>query len=269
MFYVDKENLAKSAGLRRQFAIVANMRESNYNHETNLMEVNGLQTNDARIPGDTWRDFDRQAKTLMTGDEGGELLADLMPLARNVNIGKIVSNEKVVIMHRTGNMAAQAFVHAYSIDNGACTIAAAGDKVEKRESWIAKINARLKSVFNQSPVVPGEPSKGRKMEKEDIKQVMDAVGEVVANAIKPIAAKIDALEVNQKTIGEQLTANQRAQDAEKRKAVTEKFGEVVANSLEGAALDAMFAQCGDAAKIAANTGADKKKSGQDFETAID
>lgn len=45
----------------------------------------------AVVPRDVWRDFDRQTKDIMISDEGGPLMADLMPLARPVNIGKIVA----------------------------------------------------------------------------------------------------------------------------------------------------------------------------------
>lgn len=90
-FYIDKAGIEKSAGLRAQAAFVANAREANFNHETALMQANGLQANQARIPADVWRDFDTQTKQLMTSDEGGVLMRDLMPLARNVHIGKIVS----------------------------------------------------------------------------------------------------------------------------------------------------------------------------------
>lgn len=91
MFFVDKANLERSNGLRAQHAFITNSRASNYAHETALMERAGLTVNDARIPADVWRDFDRQTKTLMLAEEGSSLIADLMPLARNVNIGKIVS----------------------------------------------------------------------------------------------------------------------------------------------------------------------------------
>jgi len=45
----------------------------------------------AVTPRDVWRDFDSTTKDIMVSDEGGPLLADLFPLARAVNIGKIVA----------------------------------------------------------------------------------------------------------------------------------------------------------------------------------
>lgn len=90
-FYVNKKQLEANAGLRRQHQFIVNSRRANWDHETRLMEVGGLEVNEARIPAEVWRDFDTQTMRLMSGEEGGVLLQDLMPLARNVHIGKIVS----------------------------------------------------------------------------------------------------------------------------------------------------------------------------------
>lgn len=90
-FFVDKKGLEANAGLRKQHQFIVNARAANWDHETGLMKAAGLEANEARIPADVWRDFDTQTKTLMVSDEGGVLLNDLMPLTRNVNIGKIVS----------------------------------------------------------------------------------------------------------------------------------------------------------------------------------
>lgn len=90
-FYVDKKGLEENPGLKKQHQFIVNARTANWEHETGLMKAAGLEVNEARIPADVWRDFDTQTKTLMLSDEGGVLLNDLMPLARNVHIGKIVS----------------------------------------------------------------------------------------------------------------------------------------------------------------------------------
>jgi hypothetical protein len=90
-FYVDKLQLAVNAGLRAQWGEIGGLRAANDRWEKHLGEVGGLEVNAARLPADVWRDFDTQTKMLMVADEGATLLADLMPLARSVNIGKIVS----------------------------------------------------------------------------------------------------------------------------------------------------------------------------------
>jgi len=50
----------------------------------------------ARLPTDAYRDIDARTKQLMTGDEGGVILNDLMPLARAVSLGKIVAEYRRV-----------------------------------------------------------------------------------------------------------------------------------------------------------------------------
>lgn len=89
--FIDRAGLAASEGLRQQHQFIVNSRSANWDHETLLAQRAGLAVNDARVPESVWRDFDTQTKALMIGDEGGVIMADLAPLSRNVNIGKIVS----------------------------------------------------------------------------------------------------------------------------------------------------------------------------------
>lgn len=89
--HISKTELATNEGLRKQHASVVQMRKANDLNEQAVAERNGLETNAARLPGSVWLDFDNTVKQLMLGEEGETLLNDLMPLARNVHIGKIVS----------------------------------------------------------------------------------------------------------------------------------------------------------------------------------
>lgn len=96
-FYLDKNIVANSRAAKGQWDEVIRRRKAfaaNENHFANLhgMEVNAA----ARIPQDVFRDFDSQTKQLMTGDEGGVILDMLLPLARSVPIGKIVSEYRQV-----------------------------------------------------------------------------------------------------------------------------------------------------------------------------
>ena len=85
---------------------------------------------------------------------------------------------------------------------------------------------------------------------KDISQaVIKDVGEVIANALKPFSTQLEALQTNQSKITESLMANEKAEEAEKRKVVAEKHGEVVANSLSGEGLDALYKSCGKSAPI--------------------
>lgn len=90
-YYVTKSALETNAGLKKQHEFIVNSRQAAYVNETEIMKRNGLTVNDARIPADVWRDFDRQTVDIMRSDDGQVIMQDLMPFARNVNIGKIVS----------------------------------------------------------------------------------------------------------------------------------------------------------------------------------
>jgi hypothetical protein len=88
MFYFDKKVIEANRSAKSQWEEVKRRRVTFEKVE----ERNGLETNAAaRIPQDVYRDFDNQTKALMTGDEGGVILNDLLPLARSVPVGKIVS----------------------------------------------------------------------------------------------------------------------------------------------------------------------------------
>lgn len=81
------------------------------------------------------------------------------------------------------------------------------------------------------------------------KAVTANMSEVVATALAPLSQAVATLQANQDQLTEQLTANQKAEETEKRKAVAEKYGEVVANSLQGEALTAMYKTIGEAAPL--------------------
>jgi len=64
--------------------------------ERAFIAANEAAINAAAVtPRDVWRDFDSRTKDIMVSDEGGPLLADLLPLARPVNIGKIVAEYRM------------------------------------------------------------------------------------------------------------------------------------------------------------------------------
>lgn len=101
--------------------------------------------------------------------------------------------------------------------------------------------------------------------KEELEQIGSMVSEAVATntekAIKPLAEKVDALQVNQNQLAEALTANSRAEEKTKREAVAAKHGEIVANALSGDALDAMYKSLGEAAPLGTNNAQHHKETG--------
>ena len=62
-----------------------------------------------------------------------------------------------------------------------------------------------------------------------------------------------------KALSDALTANAKAEEADKRKAVAEVHGDIVANALHGEPLDAMFKALGTAAPITNGQVADSGK----------
>ena len=96
-FYLDKQIVANSRNAKSQWDEVVRRRKAFNANEQHFGQIHGPQVNAAaRIPQDVFRDFDSQTKQLMTGDEGGVILDMLMPLARSVPIGKIVSEYRQV-----------------------------------------------------------------------------------------------------------------------------------------------------------------------------
>ena len=96
-FYLDKQIVANSRNAKSQFDEVKLRRKAFETNEEHFGQIHGMQVNAAaRIPQDVYRDFDSQTKQLMTGDEGGVILNALLPLARSVPIGKIVSEYRRV-----------------------------------------------------------------------------------------------------------------------------------------------------------------------------
>ena len=89
--------------------------------------------------------------------------------------------------------------------------------------------------------------------KEISKELTANVTQVVADAIKPVADVVQQLQANQQALTEHLTANAKAAEAEKRKAVAAVHGDIVANALSGEALDAMHSKLGAAATLAPNS----------------
>lgn len=95
-FYLDEKIIANSRGAKSQWDEVGNRRKGFELSEKAMAANHGLVANDARIPADVYRSMDSQTKQLLTGDEGGVLLDDLLPLAKSVNVGKIVAEYRQV-----------------------------------------------------------------------------------------------------------------------------------------------------------------------------
>lgn len=168
------------------------------------------------------------------------------------------TESQVVIVKNGGNAEA----YGYSAEGGKIVFDDTGSPVVRQESWVAAAFNSLKRVFNQQ-ARPAQTKEGdmpltaeEKAElTTDISKAITAnIGQAIADAMKPVTTAVDELQANHKALADTLTANARAAEADKRKAVAAKHGDVVANALSGEALEAMFKSLGDAATLAGNSG---------------
>lgn len=218
----------------------------------NADQAQALRTNAGVLTGESYREREQRlhqaAKNRFSGDETEYVwIADF-------------TNSQVIIVRNGG--AAEVF--GYTDEAGKITIDATGSPVQRQESWVAMIANSLKSLFTNHQARPDKPEKEGDMpltpeEKAELVKEIGAnttsvIDKLAETIIKPLADKVDSLAANHDKLAESLTANQKAEEAEMREAVKAKFGEVIANSLQGDALKEMFKQCGDAAPLGANSG---------------
>ncbi|MEQ5315743.1 hypothetical protein ABN239_01700 [Providencia vermicola] len=163
-------------------------------------------------------------------------------------------------------------LHSYTNEDGVITFDIQGEEVERQESWVKvitnKLNEKIKSVFSKpqaSPAINNSTEGDMPLTKEDLDQLSTIIGNAIAanneSVINPIKETLSEIKTNQSQLSESLTANQRAEETEMRKEVAAKYGEVVANSLQGQALIDMHKQLGEAASLAGNSGAQQEQLG--------
>lgn len=87
MRYFDEQLVANSAAHQQWWGEVQVDREWFHRTEDALAEVRNAA---AVLPRDAWLDLDTTTRRVMRADEGQTWMADLMPLAKTVNIGKLV-----------------------------------------------------------------------------------------------------------------------------------------------------------------------------------
>lgn len=161
--------------------------------------------------------------------------------------------------------------YAYTTDNGKIQIDNTGKPVESKTIWQVVANAwRALNPFSQPQAAPAQQLEANEMamtaeeQKALTEQISQALTANMSNVLKPLQDEVAELKANQKALTESLEANKKAEEAVKRAAVAEKFGEVVANQLSGAALDEMHSKLGDAASLAANA-AQTAAAGEKFD----
>lgn len=159
-------------------------------------------------------------------------------------------------------------VFGYKIESGKVIFDLTGTPVERRETWIMKLNRLVKSPWGITPNLQKDETP-MALTIEDKQEIATAVSAAMAAALKPTTDALATLEANQTKLQETLTANSRAAETDLRAKVAAKFGDVVANALAGDALAAMAVKCDEAAVLAGNAKAPAKDGAPDFSQVID
>lgn len=88
-FYVDSKQLVGNAAMQQQFAEICQYRQY-FHYGEQALAANFRLKNNAVVPIEIWSDFDRTIRGIVS-EQIDPIFADLMPLARSVNIGNIVA----------------------------------------------------------------------------------------------------------------------------------------------------------------------------------
>ncbi|HFV9204283.1 TPA: hypothetical protein ACIAH0_003000 [Yersinia enterocolitica] len=215
-----------------------------------------LQANSGALIGESFRERERRLEKaakdrFAPGDNDYAWIADF-------------TDSQVVIIKNGGD----AQVYGYKSEGGKITFSDTGTAVTRQESWVSIIANKVKSLFTpqDSPATNSNNTEGdMPLTKEEMEQIGSMIGEAVATntekALKQLSYKVDALQANQKTLSDTLTANSRAEEVTKRSEVAKIHGEIVANALSGEALDAMFKSLGKAAPLGTNSAQTQVETG--------
>lgn len=139
----------------------------------------------------------------------------------------------------------------YTITDGVALLTGEPYNVKRKTVW-----ERVVAAFKPKPV-----QVENKMD-EELKALLTANSDAVAKiaeAVTKLSADVEAVKSAQDAAGEAAQVAANAAMADKRKVVAEKLGDVVANALQGEALDAAHAKLQTAATVTAgavNTSAD-------------
>lgn len=212
-----------------------------------------IKANTGALIGESYREresrLDRAAKErFATGSDDYAWVADF-------------TDTQVVIITNGG--AAQ--IYGYKSEGGKITFDDTGTAVARQESWVAVVTNKFLSIFKPQEK-PATNSEGdMPLTTEEKQELVTEIGKGLAanfaEVLKPITEKVEALQANQNKLSESLTANTRAEEKVKRDAVAAKFGEVVANSLSGEALETMFKELGEPAPLGTNSGQSQTETG--------
>ncbi|MCQ9087378.1 hypothetical protein H2D57_05255 [Vibrio alginolyticus] len=160
-------------------------------------------------------------------------------------------------------------VYGYKSEGGKILFDDNGTSVERSESWVTvAANAANKFIdfFVKNEQTKVNEQEGdmplTTEEKQEIREMMTEVVSANTKAvIEPLSEKLEQLEANTSAQFKKLTANHDAEETRKREAVKAVHGEIIANALQGDALDEMFKKLGTAVPIAPNSATNQQQTG--------
>lgn len=164
------------------------------------------------------------------------------------------TDSQAVVIENGGD----AKIYDYTQESGKIVYSDVGTPVMREESWVKVVANKVKSIFKPQEKLAANHKEGdMPLTKEEKDELFSEIGKGIAanvsEALKPITEKVDTLQANQEKQFEALTANSRKEEADKREVIAKTYGEVVANSLQGEALDEMFKKCGTASPLGTNS----------------
>lgn len=176
--------------------------------------------------------------------------------------------DKQVVVRFNGG---RAEVYGYTLENGKITISDTGIPVMKKESWVAVVANKAKQIFNPQarPVINEKEGQDMPITAEEQAAIVKSVTDAIAGPMGALADSVKTLQTNMSDMAKQIAAPGEAAAAAKRAEVAKVYGEVVANSLQGAALDEMHAKLGTVATLAGNSANGGNAVEQDFSKIVD
>lgn len=215
-----------------------------------------VSANKGRLVGESFRDREQKLQRaandkFATDDNEYVWIADF-------------TDSQAVIIENGGD----AKIYDYTQESGKIVFSDVGTPVMREESWVTVVANKVKSIFKPQDKLATNKEGDMPLtaeEKQELLGEFKSIGEGIAanmaEQIKTVAESVNELKANTESKFKVLTANHDAEELRKREVVKAKFGEVVANSLQGDALEDMFKQCGESANLGANSASTPTQTG--------
>lgn len=153
-------------------------------------------------------------------------------------------------------------VYGYKSEGGKIVFDDNGTSVERSESWVTVATNKLIDFFVKNEQTKVNEQEGdMPLTEDELKKIGEMISNSTKEAVEPINQKLEKLEANTDEQFKKLTANHDAEETRKRDAVKAVHGEIIANALQGEALDEMFKKLGTAAPIAPNSATSQPQTG--------